>query len=152
MWLILLKKSIPAFDLSLNTSKRLKFIVVVSFMLAIISFWFSGLNALIQGTLTVLLMCFVGPTYRSIISYRGIRKIYCLADGCWELVDIQDESTIYTLKNSSAILGSFFFLHFQNKRKKLNLVLAADSLSAEESRKLRLTMKIYSQQLMSAKV
>ncbi|MEO1896513.1 MAG: protein YgfX [Cycloclasticus sp.] len=147
-----MKKSIPTFDVSLKVSNKLKFTVAVTFCLAMASFWINDLNRWIQVILTVILLLFVGPVYRSIISYKRICKIHLLSDGCWELVDFKGKSEIYILKNSSAILGSFFFLHFQNKSKNINLVLAQDSITDDESRKLRLTMRVYNSQLMKAKV
>jgi len=147
-----LKKSIPAFDFHLQESLTLKLLFYFIFTLLIISCWSNGLDVSIKIILNLVILVFARMFYRAATHYQGVKKISCLSDGCWKLLDASNESKVYILDESSTLMGPFFFLHFSNKQESINLALAGDSITQEEARKLRLTLKVYKEQLLNAKV
>ena len=124
----------------------------MTFIFALISIWSSDLQVFIQGALSMTILLNAPFLYRKINTYQALREISCLSDGCWALQDLDGHTSIYTLKASSTVLGSFFFLHFKNTVGTLNVVLAADSISKDDARRLRLTLNVYSKELMKASV
>jgi hypothetical protein len=152
MWPELLKKSIPAFEVYLKESKKFKFVIVFTLVLGISAFWINGLDASLKMALSLTVIVLLLSTYRSCVYYHGIEKISCLPAGCWELFNATSQSEFYVLKESIAQLGSVFFLHFSGKNKAVNLLLASDSITPEEARQLRLTLKVYKDYLLNAKV
>lgn len=152
MWLISLKKSIPTFDLVLKSSKQLKAIVVVTVIVAVTSIGLSDIHLYLKGALSIFLLVYAPFLYQKINSYQALKKISCLSDGCWSLQGMDGDSTIYALNESSTVLGPFFFMHFKNTVDTLNVVLVSDSISKDDARRLRLTLNVYSNELMKAKV
>ncbi|MDX2426632.1 MAG: hypothetical protein QNK15_10325 [Cycloclasticus sp.] len=148
-----MKKSIPAFEVALKKSITLRLVMMSVFVLALFSCWLNNLDFIIQCSLSVTVVILFIYTLRSgTLNNMGFSEIRCKPDGCWELIDQTGQSLIATLKGTSAILGPFIFLHFHSKTADLNIVLAADSLSGEAARKIRVALKVYKDQLMAAKV
>jgi len=124
-----------------------------AFVVALFSCWLNDLDVIIKSGLSaVVVILFLHALRSGTLNNRGFCGIRCKPDGSWELIDKTGSSLIATLKDTSAILGPFIFLHFHSKTADFNIVLAADSLSYEAARKIRVTMKVYKDQLMAAKV
>ncbi len=83
----------------------------------------------------------------NIIAYSGVRKISCRTEGFFELFEHFGEGSRYKLQSSSTIIGRFFFLHFVSvsglRPTSLNVVLASDSLTADEARNLTVALNVY---------
>jgi hypothetical protein len=124
-----------------------------AFVVALFSCWLNNLDFIIQsGLSTAVVILFLHSLRSGTLNNRGFSGLRCKPDGSWELIDQTGSSLIATLKGTSAILGPFIFLHFHSKTADLNIVLAADSLSGEAARKIRVVMRVYKDQLMAAKV
>lgn len=124
-----------------------------AFVLALFSCWLNNLDLIIQSGLSVaVVVIFIYSLRSGTLNNQGFNEIRCKPDGCWELIDQAGSSRIATLKDTSAVLGPFIFLHFYSKTADFNIVLAADSLSGEAARKIRAALKVYKDQLMAAKV
>ncbi len=123
------------------------------FVVALFSCWLNNLDFIIQSGLSAaVVILFLHTLHSGTLNYRGFSEIRCKSDGSWELIDQTGSSLIAALNDTSAILGPFIFLHFHSKTADLNIVLAADSLSGEAARKIRVVMRVYKDQLMAAKV
>jgi hypothetical protein len=147
----LLKKYIPAFEIQLQPSIKLKAIIAGSFLLAIISCWLNDLSFYVQLALTFFVCTvFFYKIRNGLFNYQGITQIQCKANGFWALISSSEKTEnkpeTFRLKEGSAILGSFIFLQFESENKKINLVLANDSISSEEARQLQVALRVYRKQ------
>jgi len=84
--------------------------------------------------------------------HQGVKKITCQHDAYWLLTDAAGHESLATLLDSSAIIGPLYFLNFAILDRKVYLLLTKDSMSTESARTLRATIKIYRQQLISARL
>lgn len=122
------------------------------FALAFLSCWLNGLSFSVKIMLFLALLIYLLRTF-SVIKwpYKGFSCIRCNADGYWLLMDDQGRSVLCSLSPTSAVIGPLFFLHFNSKKQRFKLVLAGDSMSNEDNRRLRMTLKLYGEQLMAIK-
>ncbi|PHS72008.1 MAG: hypothetical protein COB22_06230 [Cycloclasticus sp.] len=122
-------------------------------ILAFASCWLNGFGFPIQILLSVgvILSCYL-IFNTDVINNTGIEKIQCMSDGYWRLVDNKNQTTVCKLAGTSSVLGVLYFLHFRSKKETINIVLANDSMSIEEQRCLRVTLKVYGKQLKEAKL
>jgi len=148
MWLVLLKKSIPAFDIVLKKSLTLQLATFFIVFLVLVSCFLNNLPLVIQLSL---LLVVIGLGYHfshsNIINYLGITKISCRADGYFKLQGAGNYDALYKLQKTTSVLGSCFFLHFQPVGKAglkpKNIILLRDSLTREAARQLRVTLHVY---------
>jgi hypothetical protein len=146
-----LKKSIQALEVNLKKSVKLRVFLGVIFLLALVSCWLNGLSMQLQLLLTAIVILFFYLSLKSnIATNKDILTIRCCSDGYWELVHANNKIIRCALAGSSKALGPLYFLHFYSSADKFNLVVANDSMSSDEWRKLRVTLKIYTQQIQAA--
>jgi len=147
-----LKKSLAEFEIYLQPSVKLKLVIVCSFLLALISCWLNRFSFGVQCVLAIsVVFTFIYALRSGVFSYRNVSKIHCKTDGYWALLDRDGQSEIYKLKDTSVILGPFFFLHFESITSTINLVVVSDSMTLEEERRLRVALRIYKNQLLLPK-
>ncbi len=112
----------------------------------------NGLPAIIQICLALLVIAFSAQLLHSgAMSHQGIRRITCDATASWQLIGVSGQNQAATLLDSSVVLGPFIFLHFKLSAKQINLFLVPGCLSRSSSRKLRMLLKVYRSDLLSAR-
>jgi len=152
-WRVSLKKSIPAFEIRLQKSTVLTLLLIVVSVLAFLSCWLNGLSFSVKMGLSLALLIYLLRTYSATKwPYKGFSRIRCNADGFWQLIDDKGDSILCSLRPTSVVIGPLFFLHFNSKKQQFKLVLSDDSMRSEDNRRLRMTLKLYGEQLMAVKV
>ena len=148
-----MKKFVPAFETNIQASVIVRWLVYSSLLLVLVSCWLNTFPFGVQLALSMAVFLIVIFDIRSgLLNNRNVTKIQCKADGSWLVFKGNLEPEYYRLKDTSTILGSLFFLHFQSKKQSLYLVLANDSMTAEEGRKLRVALRVYKKQLLQITV
>ena len=152
-WRVSLKKSIPAFEIRLQKSTKLTLLLIVVSGLAFLSCWLNGLSLSVKMALSLALIIYLLRTYSATKwPYKGFSYLRCNADGYWQLMDDKGDSILCSLRPTSVVIGPLLFLHFNSKKQQFKLVLSDDSMSSEDNRRLRMTLKLYGEQLMAVKV
>jgi len=148
-----LKKSIPAFEIELINPVTRHVVTGFVFVGALTCCWVNDLTAYLQIFLTLCVLLVSLYWYRSAAyCHRGVQKITCQHDAYWILTDKAGHESLATLLDSSAIIGPLYFLNFATLDKHNCLLLSSDSMSKKSARILRATIKVYRQQLISARL
>jgi len=148
-----LKKSIPAFEIELINPVTRHVVTGFIFLSALICCWLNSLLPVFQlGLSAAVLLSFLAGLRKGAFCHRGLRRIACQPDAYWLLHDAKGCQHDATLLDASVIIGPFYFLSFVSKTGPIPLLLTTDSMSAEEARKLRVSLKLYRQQLIAARL
>ncbi len=148
-----LKKSIPAFEIDLINPVTRHVVTGFIFLSALICCWLNSLLPVFQFALFVaVLFSFLVGFRKGAFCHRGLRRIACQPDAYWLLYDTKGCRHDATLLDSSVIIGPFYFLNFVSQTGPIPLLLTTDSMSVEAARKLRVSLKLYRQQLIAARL
>ena len=148
-----LKKSIPAFEIELINPVTRHVVTGFIFLSALICCWLNSLLPVFQLALSAaVLLSFLAGLRKGAFCHRGLRRIACQPDAYWLLRDAKGRLQDATLLDASVIIGPFYFLSFVSKTGPIPLLLTTDSMSAEAARKLRVSLKLYRQQLVAARL
>ncbi|MEW5057000.1 MAG: protein YgfX [Cycloclasticus sp.] len=148
-----LKKSIPAFEIELINPVTRHVVTGFIFLSALICCWLNSLAPAFQlGLSSLLLLSLMYGLKTAAFCHRGLCRIACQPDAYWLLSDAKGAQLDASLLNSSVIIGPFYFLNFATQTGSLSLLLTADSMSDEAARKLRVSLKLYRQQLIAVRL
>ncbi|MGB1541811.1 MAG: protein YgfX [Cycloclasticus sp.] len=149
MWRISLKKFVPPFEVKVQSSPILRRLYLSFFVLIFLSCWLNELAFSFQLVLSLITLA-IALCFFHLNSLNGCKKITirCRSDGSWSICQSGLIKENCRLRGTSALIGPLYFLHFESNKKRINVLLANDSMTGEEARKLRMALRVYKSQLM----
>jgi hypothetical protein len=123
------------------------------FIAVLLSAWLNGLPLGYRASLLVVVLAYgLFFWYVHCNPSNQIRTLCLNQRGLWTIGFADGEKIKAVISSSSTVLGPLFFLHFKSKKGVQTLVLAPDSIDAESTRKLRLTLLVDRKVLLSAEI
>lgn len=149
VWRISLKKFVPPFEVKIQSSSILRRLYLSFFVLIFLSCWLNELALSFQLVLSFITFA-IALRFFYLNTLNGYKKITirCRSDGSWSIYQSGLIMEHCRLRDTSALIGPLYFLHFESNKKRVNVLLANDSMTREEARKLRMALRVYKSQLM----